>query len=382
MGIFAMKNYVYLFILFAVTGLTACKTKVDDRTTKVIIRSRLFNGDRLFLETIPYNNEESKIVDSTTIIHNPDSIVFTIPESEQRLYQLRLSSKPYKVILINDSKRIEVNVNFFIGKSTLKGSQASLSVKNLINDQTIVGTRSRKIFGNLDSVKKINGDKNLINKLQNSYDSVMNTFFKNYITYADTVKSPAAFMLAYNNIDYGNDYNGLKKFINHASHRFADYKPIQLTAKEALATAKIYEEEYNIGDVLPPISLYDQNNIPFSTARLKGKYYLIDFWTTYCNQCLPFKAIQAKAFNKFPINKFEMVSVAIDDERDVWNKMIMTNNFHWTQLIDEKMWKGPTVNTLKFDSIPYNFLVAPNGKIIAKALNSKNALKILSEKIK
>jgi hypothetical protein len=46
------------------------------------------------------------------------------------------------------------------------------------------------------------------------------------------------------------------------------------------------------------------------------------------------------------------------------------------------MWKGTAVRTLKFDSIPFNFLVDPKGKIIAKALNASNLEKIVQSHLK
>jgi hypothetical protein len=42
------------------------------------------------------------------------------------------------------------------------------------------------------------------------------------------------------------------------------------------------------------------------------------------------------------------------------------------------MWQGPAVRTLLFDSIPFNFLVGPHGKIIDKAIKPDSLQKVIS----
>jgi hypothetical protein len=83
-----------------------------------------------------------------------------------------------------------------------------------------------------------------------------------------------------------------------------------------------------------------------------------------------------------PGAKFEIVSVAIDSEKEDWELILEKENLNWTQLIDEKMWQGTAVKTLKFDSIPFNFLVNPEGRIIAKAIKPDSLLPVLHRLVK
>jgi thiol-disulfide isomerase/thioredoxin len=186
-------------------------------------------------------------------------------------------------------------------------------------------------------------------------------------------------MKVYSTIDFGNDHEAEKKFILRNSARFASYMPLQHFKDEVLATIKIYEEEFNVGDKLPTITLPDQNGHPFSTASLNNQYYLIDFWSTLCQQCMIFKTKELEIANMIPANQLEIVSVAIDDQTDEWKKNIILNGFKWPQLIDVKMWEGPAVRTLLFDSIPSNFLVAPGGKVIAKAIKPDSLVKTIAQ---
>jgi thiol-disulfide isomerase/thioredoxin len=189
-----------------------------------------------------------------------------------------------------------------------------------------------------------------------------------YRTFADTVNSPAAFMAVYDLVGFGRDYPAQTRFIKAAEARFPSNPDILQLRDDVLGFIKIMQEEFQPGEQLPPITLPDAEGRPFSTATLKGKYYLIDFWSTWCPQCLPFAQAKTDLSRLFPAGKFEIVSVAIDAEKEDWKKAIILQKAGWPQLIDTAMWQGKAVRTLKFDSIPFNFLVDPRGRIIQKGI--------------
>ena len=144
----------------------------------------------------------------------------------------------------------------------------------------------------------------------------------------------------------------------------------------------IYEEEFNVGDSLPSVKLPDGSGNMFSTASFRGKYYLIDFWSTWCRQCMIFDEYKKTLRREIPAEKLGMVSVALDDSRGTWLSLINRNHYDWPQLIDDKMWRGVAALTLKFDSIPFNFLVSPKGIVIAKAIPADSLASVLKRIIK
>ena len=79
---------------------------------------------------------------------------------------------------------------------------------------------------------------------------------------------------------------------------------------------------------------------------------------------------------------FRMISVALDNQKDTWMVQIRQNNYSWIQLIDEKMWQGTAAKTLKFDSIPFNFLVSPKGIILAKGIKPDSLVYTVAKTVK
>jgi len=357
-----------------------CKCKNNEEYTQVILYTKSPYKNKFYITDIPFHGEKRVIIDSGVINRdNHDSLVIRIPRKLEKLYRIEVNDQKLRIVFINDAPVIRIRANYFSNKYTVEGSKATIGLKTFEDNQVRLAIGTQKINKEIDSLTRNHVKGRRLDSLNIVLTQKLKVFFDQYRQYADTVTSPAAFMKVYSTIDFGNDHEAEKKFILRNSARFASYMPLQHFKDEVLATIKIYEEEFNVGDKLPTITLPDRNGHPFSTASLNNQYYLIDFWSTLCQQCMIFKTKELEIANMIPSSQLEIVSVAIDDQTDEWKKNITLNGFKWPQLIDVKMWEGPAVRTLLFDSIPYNFLVAPGGKVIAKAIKPDSLVKTIAQ---
>ena len=88
-----------------------------------------------------------------------------------------------------------------------------------------------------------------------------------------------------------------------------------------------------------------------------------------------------KAYNKYKAKNFTILGVSLDrpDGKADWLAAIKTDGLAWTQVSDLQFWSN-TVAALYFvRSIPQNFLIDPNGKIIAKNLRGDDLENKLTE---
>jgi len=115
----------------------------------------------------------------------------------------------------------------------------------------------------------------------------------------------------------------------------------------------------------------DVNGVPVSLSSYKGKYVLIDFWASWCKPCRVENPNVVAAYNKFKDKNFTVLGVSLDQEKEPWINAIQKDKLTWTQVSDLKFWNNEVAQLYRVQGIPQNFLIDPNGKIIAKNLRGE-----------
>ena len=359
--IFAFMNRFsfcyFIFVLSFLFILHGCKN--DKHITTIHLTVVAPAEGKVYLTKVGFIDDKDKIVDSSKelLIYNYS---FKVNKDSSSMYYLKLPYFSKKVYFIADADDINIEVNLAKKSFIVNGSVSSNVYYDFIKSLSLVNNSH-----STEQLAIVHG--------QNNADKIFT------LPFIDTVSSPAVFMVAYNTIEFGNDYKLLKEVVDKASLRFPTVNYIQQLKVEAYRMIDIFEKEFNVNDSLPSFSLRNNDSILFSTASLKGKYYLINFWSTWCETCFYFMESMKKSYPAIDSSKFAFVSTAIDDNKSIWKRIIHQQNYSWTNLIDEKMWKGEAVNTLKFDSIPFNFLVSPQGRVLAKAI-TPDSLQIVLKK--
>jgi peroxiredoxin/formylmethanofuran dehydrogenase subunit D len=125
----------------------------------------------------------------------------------------------------------------------------------------------------------------------------------------------------------------------------------------------------------------DVNDQPVKLSSLRGKYLLIDFWASWCGPCRKENPNLVEAFNKYKDKGFNVLGVSLDrpGQKDRWLKAIEDDKLAWTQVSDLKFWDNDVAKQYGIQSIPQNFLLDPEGKIIAKNLRGEELQKKLAE---
>ena len=125
----------------------------------------------------------------------------------------------------------------------------------------------------------------------------------------------------------------------------------------------------------------DMDGKPVSLSAFKGKYVLLDFWASWCKPCRLENPNVVKVYQKFKDKNFTVLGVSLDQSKDAWVKAVQLDKLSWNHVSDLQQWNNAVAQMYHIQSIPGNFLIDPNGKIIARDLRGEDLEKKLCEVI-
>ncbi|HTJ11188.1 MAG TPA: TlpA disulfide reductase family protein [Dinghuibacter sp.] len=134
-----------------------------------------------------------------------------------------------------------------------------------------------------------------------------------------------------------------------------------------------------VGKPAPNFTENDLADHPVSVADYKGKYVLVEFWASWCGPCRAESPNLKVAYGKYNAKGFNVLAVSLDSKKDLWAEAVQKDGLPWTQVSDLKGWKNDAAALYGVHAVPANFLVGPDGKIVARDLRGEALGKKLAE---
>lgn len=161
--------------------------------------------------------------------------------------------------------------------------------------------------------------------------------------------------------------------LESAAYGFTYTKDKETYYQEYISFAKVevyktkFIEKYKAikmekGNPSPNFKLYGVNGNSYTLDDFKGKYTYIDLWASWCSPCIAQIPHLKKLEEKYA-NKINFVSIAWNDDKQNWKKMISKKNLKGFQLFAPKK-DAAFFKFYNVSAIPRFILLDKDGKII------------------
>ncbi len=248
----------------------------------------------------------------------------------------------------------------------------------------------------VDSINEAMGAKALIERFYEAYENkqqeVMDSVQNEYSKIEEAIKNvenkfynanPTSPLTIYNHYRNADDLtlDSLKSIISTleadavaAGCKYTNKLKEIFAKREALAPGK-QAPDFTLEDV-------DGNPVKLSEVYPKYKITMIDFWASWCSPCRRFNPTLTKIYAKYKDKGFGILGVSLDRDKDAWIKAIADDKLVWQHVSDIKGWECAAAQLYNIHSIPNNYLVDSEGKILAGNDHDLDLEKFLEENLK
>lgn len=377
---FLMMKLITLFLLLSIPRIASSQNNLIIKGNAPLIK----DGTKIMIRRVmPRRFSDMKPEMDSAVVKN-NRFEFKLKDDNGEFffltrgkYNTRLYLQPGTAnVTLSDSMLVNVTIS-----GNLMADENNQFTNQLINDPVYLELRkvSRDYYSYAKNQKK---DADTLAAKEKKRDELNDLFNKQYGKLVfDWIQIHSNSYL--NTYLLYSVYNQPEQIISDAEvKRVFSAMPVNITDNIWGRELKYRIDSLFVGSKAPDFAQADTNGKIVKLSDFKGKYVFVDFWASWCLPCRAENPNIIKASQQFAMRNFMVLGISLDKAKNPWLHAIKQDGLNWPQLSDLEYWNNKVSVKYYVYDIPANYLIGPDGTILAKNLRGDDLITMLGKFIK
>jgi len=293
------------------------------------------------------------------------------------LYKLRAGSNIFDLIAKNgDAIDFSTNLTDSSHTYVISGSDDSEKIKEFNKINNAYGERISKIVDEYRTKAQQIGHESdsLLTIFRPQIEKVLADQSNDILKFVNANRNSLAGFYAITALDQNKYEQQLVAYADAIKDNFKDNPAVQRFVREMNAIKPI-----SVGHKAPDFTTTGLDGKPVKLSDYKGKYVLVDFWASWCAPCRQENPNVVKQYNAYKSKGLNILGISLDVDKAKWQQAIMQDKLAWSHASDLKNFEGPTEKLYHIEAIPSNFMIDPQGNIVAKNITGGDLEEFLNK---
>jgi len=303
-------------------------------------------------------------------------------------YVLRTKNQGYITLLIEPGENLIIRGNYkHEGQYIVEGSEGSKQLLELATEHKRTLNSLRNISRKTMEYRDLPDYPDRKRKLDQEFDSITSSFKSYSLDFIKHNQESLSILIALYNLygqglpvfDPARDFQSYRMVDSLLRKVYPEFEAVQLLQAQVLEAETLKQKNEQdrppeLGKIAPDFVSSRPDGSQLALSDLKGNYVLLSFWAGWSKPSREENQYLKDAWRQHKQQNFRILQVSFDDERATWTKAIDKDGLNWIHVSELKRWESPVADLFRVEKIPSNYLIDPEGKIIAQDLFGNNLL--------
>lgn len=305
------------------------------------------------------------VVDSTTL--NDGKFEFRHKAPYANLYKLRIGGAIFDIIAQN-GESIDFTTDLKDDKHTytISGSAESEKIQEFNKISNVFSEQYTKVTNDYQARAEAIGQESdsLMNTFQPRIRKISEDNNRAILKFVNENKTSLAAFYAMTSVTPPENYEQeMIKYAEDIKGNFTDNPGVRRFINQME-----YMKVVAVGHKAPDFIIGGIDGKPVKLADYKGKYVMLDFWASWCAPCRQENPNVVKQYAAYHPKGFNIIGISLDTDKASWQKAVNDDKLTWAHGSNLMKFDGPTERDYRIEAIPMNYIIDPQGIIVAKNL--------------